>query len=183
MATYFDQSFFPYNPQSDIDLYGQAFHKAQPKLPKDLADVYYTRTWQSTQSYGSFAQTRLFLGMLNKFFDRSQDEAQYFSQLSVTEQYTERHRVSQRDGDYFWSSRQTTSNKLGFLDESINPSVYRGDLNADGTIDASDAHYGVGQLIWSLVGRPGANGQYLHQIQRDSMGAMLTNQQWKIYWH
>lgn|GEM_PF-1393720 len=173
MATYFDKSFFPYNPNSDIGMYGKAFHMAQPDLPKDLADAYYTRSWQDTDNYGSFQHTRMFLGMLNKFFDRPQDEARYFKSLSSTEQYAERSRLPQRDGDYYWSMRQTVSNKLGMLDESINPSVYRGDLNDDGVIDSDDAYYGVGQLIWSLVGRPGVSGRYSNQIQRDSMGTLV----------
>jgi hypothetical protein len=249
LATYFDKSFFPYNPNSDIGMYGKAFHMAQPDLPKDLADAYYTRSWQDTDNYGSFQHTRMFLGMLNKFFDRSQDEARYFKSLSSTEQYSERSRLPQRDGDYFWSSRQTTANKLGFLDESMNPSVYRGDLDEDGKIDGvilknafvkddinnpingekseefwnelrtegvinsdgsinnfntdsdlglspenieqykdhildildksssgkSDSSYVVSQLIWSLVGRPGADGRHLHQIQRESIGRLIKN--------
>jgi len=174
LATYFDKSFFPYSPENDINLYGEAFYKKQPKLPKDLADLYYTRSWQNSDRYGDFKYTRLFLGMLNKFFDRSQDEAKYFQSLSQTEQYSERNRLSKRDGDYYWSMRQTTSNKLGLLDESINPSVYHGDLNDDGLIDSADSYYGVGQLIWSLIGRPGAEGRHLHQIQRESMGGLVA---------
>lgn len=174
MATYFDKSFFPYNPQSDISVYGKAFHNKQPKLPKDLADRYYTRSWQHTGTYGDFKHTRLFLGMLNKFFDRSNDEAQYFKSLSTTEKYIERNKLEARDAAYYWSSHQTTANKLGLLDESLNPSVYRGDLNNDGSIDTHDAHYGVGQLIWSLLGRPGVDGMYANQIHRASMGNLLA---------
>ena len=171
MAVYFDKSYFPYNPSSDTAAYGTQFMHRQPDLPTDIADRYQVRVWREADQdrYGAFAQTRSFIGMLHNFVDRPDDTFSYYKQLSSQDKAYASKELSSREQRYVDSSRQTSQNPFGQFNADLAPSVYAYNYDDD---PAYDPEYAPGQLLWSLVGRPGKSGRFLYQIKTQSLYAM-----------